>query len=64
MLPETGIEDAWARLLTLEETEQLLARNILVVDLRIKEKTIVRLTPQEALRRRLLAKTSGTGEEI
>ena len=34
------------------------------IESEIKEKTIVRLTPQEALRRRLLAKTSGTGEEI
>lgn len=64
MMPETELAQAWQNLSELEQTEQLLARNILAVDFRVKDKTVVRLTPEEADRRRLLAKTSGKGEEI
>jgi len=64
MLPERELASAWTELTMLEQTEKLLARNILTVDFRIKGKTVVRLTPEEADRRRLMAKTSGKGEEI
>lgn len=64
MLPETDMRQAWTSLVTLEKQEKLLARNILAIDFRIKNKTVIRLTPDEALRRRLLAKTGGAGEEI
>lgn len=64
MLPEEGLAEAWQNLSDFEKQEQLLARNILAVDFRIKDKTVVRLTPEEAERRRLLAKTSGKGEKI
>jgi cell division protein FtsQ len=64
MMPETELAQAWQNLSELEQSEQLLARNILAVDFRVKDKTVVRLTPEEANRRRLLAKTSGKGEEI
>ncbi len=64
MMPETDMEVAWKNLTDLEQKEQLLARNILTVDFRVKDKTVVRLTPEEANRRRLLAKTGGKGEEI
>jgi cell division protein FtsQ len=64
MLPEQEIITAWQSLVEFERLEKLLARNILAVDFRIKDKTVVRLTPEEAARRRLMAKTSGKGEEI
>lgn len=64
MLPERDLALAWQNLTTFVEEEQLLARNILAIDFRVKDKTVVRLTPEEAERRRLLAKTSGKGEEI
>ena len=64
MLPEEDMSFAWKNLADFERTEKLLARNILAVDFRIKDKTVIRLTPEEAERRRLLAKTSGVGEEI
>ncbi|MBT6328349.1 MAG: FtsQ-type POTRA domain-containing protein, partial [Kordiimonadaceae bacterium] len=64
MLPEEEIAYAWKNLTDFESSEKLLARNILAVDFRIKDKTVVRLTPEEAERRRLLAKTGGVGEEI
>lgn len=64
MMPETELAEAWQNLSDLNGKEQLLARNILAVDFRVKDKTVVRLTPEEANRRRLLAKTSGKGEEI
>jgi cell division protein FtsQ len=64
MLPEEDINEAWQNLIEFERDEKLLARNILAVDFRIKDKTVVRLTPEEAARRRLIAKTSGKGEEI
>ena len=64
MLPEEELTTAWQSLAEFEQQEQLLARNILAVDFRVKDKTVVRLTPQEAARRRLLAKTSGKGENI
>ena len=58
------MNEAWQNLIEFERDEKLLARNILAVDFRIKDKTVVRLTPEEAARRRLIAKTSGKGEEI
>lgn len=64
MLPEENMNEAWRNLIEFERNEKLLARNILAVDFRIKNKTVVRLTPEEAARRRLMAKTSGKGEEI
>ena len=64
LLPEQEIITAWESLVAFEQNEKLLARNILAVDFRIKDKTVVRLTPEEAARRRLIAKTSGKGEEI
>lgn len=64
MLPEKDMNEAWLNLIEFERDEKLLARNILAVDFRIKDKTVVRLTPEEAARRRLMAKTSGKGEEI
>ena len=64
MLPELELADAWQKLARFDEEQHLLARNILAVDFRIKDKTVVRLTPEEAARRRLLAKTSGEGEKI
>ena len=64
MLPEEDLALAWQSLAEFEQQEQLLARNILAVDFRVKDKTVVRLTPEEAARRRLLAKTSGKGERI
>ena len=64
MLPEEDMNEAWQNLIEFERDEKLLARNILAVDFRIKDKTVVRLTPEEAARRRLIAKTSGKGEEI
>lgn len=64
MLPEENMNEAWQNLIEFERDEKLLARNILAVDFRIKDKTVVRLTPEEAARRRLMAKTSGKEEEI
>ena len=64
MLPEEDMNEAWQNLIEFERDEKLLARNILAVDFRIKDKTVVRLTPEEAARRRLIAKTSGKEEEI
>jgi len=64
MLPEEEMKDAWGNLIEFEQSEHLLARNILAVDFRVKGKTVVRLTPEEADRRRLMAKTSGEGEDI
>lgn len=64
MFPEHQLEEAWLNLVTFEQNEKLLARNILAVDFRVRDKTVVRLTPEEAARRRLLAKTSGNGEKI
>lgn len=64
MLPEEEMNEAWQNLIEFERDEKLLARNILAVDFRIKDKTVVRLTPEEAARRRLIAKTSGKEEEI
>lgn len=64
MLPEDHMSNAWQKLVSFEIKEKLLARNILVVDFRLQDKTVVRLTPEEAAKRRLMAKTSGKGEEI
>ena len=64
MLPEEGIELVWESLSNFEQEEQLLARNILAVDFRIKDKTVIRLTREESSRRQLLAKTNGDGKDI
>jgi len=41
MLPEDAIATAWQDLAEFEQQEQLLARNILAVDFRVKDKTVV-----------------------
>ena len=64
MLPELEMADAWSELFELNQSEKLLSKNILAVDFRVKGKTVVRLTPEEADRRRLMAKTSGKGKDI
>ncbi|MCF6214957.1 MAG: FtsQ-type POTRA domain-containing protein [Emcibacter sp.] len=61
-LPEKETGLAWQLLYEYESNQKILAKDILVIDLRQHGKTILRLTPQEAERRRLL-KNSGAKEE-
>jgi len=61
-LPEKETALAWQLLYEYESHQKILAKDILIIDLRQHGKTILRLTPQEAERRRLL-KNSGAKEE-
>ncbi len=61
-LPEKETGLAWQLLYEYESNQKILAKDILIIDLRQHGKTILRLTPQEAERRRLL-KNAGAKEE-
>ena len=45
-LPEDGPEAAWARLAELEHTSRLLARDVQIVDMRLPDRLVVRVTPE------------------
>ena len=45
-LPEERAEDAWAQLAQLERNSRLLARNVEVVDMRLPDRLVVRVTPE------------------
>lgn len=61
-LPEKGPELAWQKLYEYDSKQKILAKEVLIIDLRQHGKTILRLTPNEAERRRLMNQT-GTKEE-
>lgn len=47
-LPETGAESAWHRLAALERDRQVLDRAVALVDLRLPDRTVIRLAPGAA----------------
>lgn len=51
LLPETGVEDTLAELVTLEDTHRLLARDIEAIDMRLHDRFTVKLSPDAAARR-------------
>jgi cell division protein FtsQ len=51
-LPEHNMQKAWARLDQLDQAHKLLTSDVLVVDLRLADRTFVRLTPGAAELRR------------
>jgi cell division protein FtsQ len=51
-LPETGVETALQRLVTLDRDKKLLSRDVAVIDLRIPDRVTVRLSPAAAQARR------------
>ena len=63
-LPEKGPDLAWDRLYKYENTQKILTKEVLIIDFRQHGKTIVRLTPQEAERRKLLNKSGNKEESI
>lgn len=63
-LPEKGPDLAWDRLYEYESKQKILTKEVLIIDFRLHGKTIVRLTPQEAKRRRLLNKSGKKEESI
>jgi len=63
-LPEKETALAWQLLYEYETSQKILAKDILIIDLRQYGKTILRLTPQEAERRRLLKKAGAKEESI
>ncbi len=63
-LPERGPDLAWDRLYEYETVQKILTKEVLIIDFRQHGKTIVRLTPEEAERRRLLTKSGKKEESI
>lgn len=63
-LPENGQNLAWDKLYDYQRKQKILAREILVVDLRVAGKMIVRLAPREAERRRLMINSARKQESI
>ena len=63
-LPEKGSDLAWEQLYQYESKQEILAKEVLIVDLRLYGKTVIRLTPEEAERRRKIAKTGKKEESI
>ncbi|WP_417810100.1 cell division protein FtsQ/DivIB [Thalassospira alkalitolerans] len=51
-LPEENMAKAWARLDQLDQAHNILSRDVLIVDLRLPDRTFVRLTPGAAELRR------------
>ncbi len=51
-LPEENMDKAWARLDQLDQEHHILSRDVLIVDLRLPDRTFVRLTPGAAEQRR------------
>lgn len=49
-LPEEDLADAWAMLVDLDRAEQLLARDVQTVDLRLPDRLVLRLTPDAQAR--------------
>jgi cell division protein FtsQ len=45
-LPEDGTATAWAKLAQLERTSRLLARDVQVIDLRLPDRLVLRVTPE------------------
>ena len=58
-LPEHDMDKAWQRLEMLDREHDLLERDILIVDLRLPDRTFVRLTPGAAEKRRNPPKKEG-----
>lgn len=50
-LPEQGAADALARLVTLENEQKILEKDVLAIDLRMADRVVVRLTEEAALAR-------------
>jgi len=63
-LPESGWLGAWKKLYNYQHDQKILTRDILSIDLRLSGRTIVRLTPAEAARRRLILKNDKKAESI
>ena len=57
-LPEEDLADAWTMLVDLDRAEQLLARDVQSVDLRLPDRLVLRLTP-DAQARMALAEVEG-----
>jgi cell division protein FtsQ len=47
-LPELGVNDALARLVTLERDQKILEKDVLAIDLRMPDRVVVRLTEEAA----------------
>ena len=47
-LPEENAAQAWARLAELERKQRLLGRDVIVVDMRLPDRLVVRTTPEAA----------------
>ena len=58
-LPEKDMDKAWKRLELLDQEHDLLERDVLIVDLRLPDRTFVRLTPGAAELRRNPPKKQG-----
>lgn len=58
-LPEENMEKAWQRLEVLDREHSILDRDVLIVDLRLPDRTFVRLTPGAAEQRRNPPKKEG-----
>ncbi len=63
-LPEKESDIAWDLLHEYHSSQNILAKEVLIIDFRQDGKTIVRLTPKEAERRRLLNKFGKKEESI
>ena len=63
-LPEKNVSQALEKFAGLARDEKILDKDILAVDLRLEDKTFIRLTPEEAKRRRLAAENTEEGKDL
>ena len=58
-LPEQGADVAWRHLAIMDREQKLLDKALVSIDLRLPDRTVVRLTPEAAAARRPMAKLTG-----
>jgi cell division protein FtsQ len=58
-LPEQAAEVAWRHLAIMDREQRLLEKAVISIDLRLPDRTVLRLSPEAAAARRPMAKASG-----
>jgi cell division protein FtsQ len=55
-MPETDIGQAWAQLAQLERDQKVLGRDVVTIDLRLPDRFVIRVSPDQARRGKGTAK--------
>jgi len=50
-MPETDLAPAWAQLAQLEREQKVLARDVVTIDLRLPDRFVIRVSPEQSAKR-------------